>query len=100
MPAVPASLSERPVATSVCATPQPHATHREMVYARDGHKGIGLPTRLRGTPGSPGASPRPFNSGAVCVLNSLGFTALEIDQLFADGIVPMPRLDAGHAAQA
>jgi hypothetical protein len=26
----------------------------------------------------------------VCVLESLGFTALEIELLFADGVVPAP----------
>jgi crotonobetainyl-CoA:carnitine CoA-transferase CaiB-like acyl-CoA transferase len=92
-----AGVPAAPVHSVSEAFAQPHATHREMVVMRDGYKGIGLTARLHGTPGSPGSSPRPFNADAACVLQSLGFTAPEIDQLFADGVVPAPKFDAEGA---
>ena len=95
-----AGVPAAPVHSVSEAFAQPHARHREMVVARDGYKGLGLPARLHDTPGSPGASPRPFNSDAVRVLESLGFTSIEIDQVFAEGVVPAPKLDAGAAAHA
>jgi crotonobetainyl-CoA:carnitine CoA-transferase CaiB-like acyl-CoA transferase len=95
-----AGVPAAPVHSVSEAFDQPHASHRDMMVARDGYKGIGLTARLRGTPGSPGASPRPFNSDAVCVLQSLGFTALEMDRLFADGVVPVQKLNSAQAARA
>lgn len=89
-----AGVPAAPVHSVSEAFAQPHATHRDMVIARDGYRGIGLPLRLHATPGTPGANPRPFNSDAVCVLQSLGFTELEMSQLFAEGVVPIPAPDA------
>lgn len=45
-----------------------------MVVVRDGHTGIGLPTRLLGAPVELGADPRPLNSDAADIRRQLELT--------------------------
>ena len=53
-----------PVNTVPEALEHPHAVHRGMRVERDGYRGLGLPIRLHGTPGQPGATPPLFDEHA------------------------------------
>jgi len=77
------------------AISQPHAQHRQMMVRRDEYQGIGLPVRLMRTPGEPGANPRPFNADARAVLRAAGYSAGEVEQLIADGVIPSKNTDLG-----
>ena len=83
-----AGVPAAPVHSVSEAFAQPHAKHRNMVVAREGYTGIGLPVRLYGTPGTPATDPHAFNSDAAKVLRQLEFSETEIRQLYADGVVP------------
>ena len=75
------------------AISQPHAQHRQMMVRRDEYQGIGLPVRLMRTPGQPGANPRPFNADARAVLRAAHYSAGEVEQLIADGVIPSKNID-------
>jgi crotonobetainyl-CoA:carnitine CoA-transferase CaiB-like acyl-CoA transferase len=77
------------------AISQPHAQHRQMMVRRDEYQGIGLPVRLMRSPGEPGANPRPFNADARAVLRAAGYSAGEVEQLIADGVIPSKNTDLG-----
>lgn len=69
-----AALCEQLMAQGVPAAPinsvsealeHPHAKHRGMRVERPGYQGLGLPIKLHGSPGQPGANPPHFNQDAA-----------------------------------
>ncbi|WP_198972272.1 CaiB/BaiF CoA transferase family protein [Xylophilus sp. ASV27] len=83
-----AGVPAGPVNSVAEAFAQPHARHRQMLVRREGYRGVGLPVRLRGTPGAPGDNPRSFNADAATVLRSIGYCAADISGLIAARAVP------------
>ena len=68
------------------ALSQPHAKHRRMEVRRDGYRGLGLPVRLKETPGQPGTNPRPFNADAFEVLKNAGYSEQDVERLIDEAI--------------
>jgi crotonobetainyl-CoA:carnitine CoA-transferase CaiB-like acyl-CoA transferase len=69
-------LTERGIAASPIhdvaeALTSPQARHNEMLVERDGYRGVGLPIKLRRTPGSVRAAPRPAGADTDEVLPPL-----------------------------
>jgi len=83
-----AGVPAGPVNSVAEAFAQPHARHRQMLVQREGYRGVGLPVRLRTTPGAPGGNPRSFNADAASVLRSIGYSAAETRGLVAARAVP------------
>ncbi|XAH22938.1 CoA transferase [Xylophilus sp. GW821-FHT01B05] len=83
-----AGVPAGPVNSVAEAFAQPHAQHRQMLVQREGYRGVGLPIRLRATPGAPGSNPRSFNADAASVLRGLGYSAAQLDGLVAAKAVP------------
>jgi crotonobetainyl-CoA:carnitine CoA-transferase CaiB-like acyl-CoA transferase len=67
---------------------QAHARHRQMEVKRPGYRGIGLPVRLRRTPGTPGATPRTFNADTASVLAEAGYSLQDIERLSTNAVIP------------
>lgn len=80
-----------PVNTVPEAFAHPHARHRQMWVERPGYQGIGLPTQLSLTPGSPGASPPRYGQHTEEILREIDMDESQIDALRGDGIVPTIR---------
>lgn len=69
------------------ATAAPHTAAREMVTELDGYRGLGTPIKLSRTPGGTRRKPPRFSEHADEVLTGYGFTAEEIAELRAGGIL-------------
>jgi len=63
----------------------PHTRHRGMVVERGGYRGTGNPVKLSRTPASLRSTPPAFGSATREVLAEAGYSAAEIDALFASG---------------
>jgi len=63
-----------------------HTRHRGMVVEHGAYRGTGNPVKLSRTPASVRSVPPIFGSSTRKVLGEAGFTAAEIDGLFASGI--------------
>ncbi|MET8406235.1 CoA transferase [Streptomyces sp900116325] len=94
-----AALTRDLLALGVPATPihtvgealeDAHVRSQEMVVEVDGHRGTGIPIKLRGTPGSVRTAPRPKGADTLYVLAGLGYDAAQIDSLLAAGTVHAP----------
>jgi crotonobetainyl-CoA:carnitine CoA-transferase CaiB-like acyl-CoA transferase len=66
----------------------PQVRHREMVIERDGYRGVGLPVKLSGSPGSVRFGPRKRGADADDVLAELGLTENQVACLRAAGALP------------
>lgn len=66
----------------------PQVLHREMVVERDGYRGVGLPVKLSGSPGSVRFGPRKRGADADDVLAELGLTKNQVADLRAAGALP------------
>jgi crotonobetainyl-CoA:carnitine CoA-transferase CaiB-like acyl-CoA transferase len=66
----------------------PQVRHREMVVERDGYRGVGLPVKLSGSPGSVRFGPRKRGADADDVLAELGLTENQVAGLRAAGALP------------
>lgn len=66
----------------------PQVRHREMVIERDGYRGVGLPVKLSGSPGSVRFGPRERGADADDVLAELGLTENQVACLRAAGALP------------
>jgi formyl-CoA transferase len=64
-----------------------HTAHREMVTELGGYKGLGTPIKMSRTPGGTRAAPPRFNEHGDDILARHGFTADEVNELKAKGIV-------------
>ncbi|MBX9594673.1 MAG: CoA transferase [Roseomonas sp.] len=64
-----------------------HTAHREMVTELGAYKGLGTPIKMSRTPGGTRAAPPRFNEHGDDILARHGFTADEVDELKAKGIV-------------
>jgi crotonobetainyl-CoA:carnitine CoA-transferase CaiB-like acyl-CoA transferase len=62
-----------------------HTRHRGMVVERGAYRGTGNPVKLTRTPASVRSEPPAFGSSTREVLSEAGYTAAEIDALFASG---------------
>jgi formyl-CoA transferase len=65
----------------------PHTAHREMVIEAEGLRFLGSPIKLSRTPGVAPRRPPRFNEQAEAILAAHGFTAEEIAELRAGGVV-------------
>lgn len=63
-----------------------HVRHREMVVEQGDYRGIGVPIKLSGTPGSVRTTPRAKGADTRRILADLGLTEDEIVQLVTSGI--------------
>nr|MCW2727144.1 putative formyl CoA transferase [Aeromicrobium sp.] len=66
----------------------PQVRHREMVVERDGYRGVGLPVKLTGSPGSVRFGPRKRGADAEAVLAELGLDENQVAGLRAAGALP------------
>jgi formyl-CoA transferase len=65
----------------------PHTAHRNMVIAAEGLRFLGTPIKLSRTPGIPAQRPPRFHEQAEAILSAHGFTAVEIAELSAAGVL-------------
>jgi crotonobetainyl-CoA:carnitine CoA-transferase CaiB-like acyl-CoA transferase len=77
-----------PVNTVPEAFAQAHVQHRGMQVVRDGYQGIGVATRLLGTPGQAGSKPPVYAQHTDEVLREAGFDETRIAALRASGVLP------------
>ncbi len=63
----------------------PHTRHRGMVAERGTYRGTGNPVKLSRTPASVRSTPPAFGAATREVLAEAGYSAAEIDALFASG---------------
>nr|WP_316641655.1 CaiB/BaiF CoA-transferase family protein [uncultured Roseateles sp.] len=77
-----------PVNTVPEAFQQAHVEHRQMRVARDGYRGVGVPTRLSSTPGQAACSPPGYGQHTDEVLQELGLSEHRIAELRASGVLP------------
>ena len=64
-----------------------HTAHREMVTELGWYRGLGTPIKMSRTPGGTRAAPPRFNEHGDDILARHGFTADEVSELKAKGIV-------------
>ena len=69
----------------------PHTEARAMVTELDGYRGLGTPIKMSRTPGGTRAKPPTFGQHGEEVLTQFGYSADEIAQLKADGILHTAR---------
>ncbi len=65
----------------------PHTEHRAMVTELGEYRGLGTPIKLSRTPGGTRAAPPRFGEHGAEVLRKHGYSAEEISQLEADGVL-------------
>jgi crotonobetainyl-CoA:carnitine CoA-transferase CaiB-like acyl-CoA transferase len=65
----------------------PHTEHRGMVTELGEYRGLGTPIKLSRTPGGTRAVPPRFGEHGAEVLGRHGYSAEEIEQLEADGVL-------------
>jgi crotonobetainyl-CoA:carnitine CoA-transferase CaiB-like acyl-CoA transferase len=70
---------------------QSHVNHRQLLVEQGGCTGIRSPTRLYGTPGTPGGRPPGFAEDTATVLAELGFDEEGISRLQRSGAIPSER---------
>jgi formyl-CoA transferase len=76
------------------ALEHPHTRHREMVVGKDGYRGTGLAVKLASTPGAVRTAPPAFGADGRAVLREAGFSASEIAELAAAGVLVEERRKA------
>jgi formyl-CoA transferase len=69
------------------ATAAPHTAHREMVTELDWYKGIGTPIKFSRTPGGTRRPPPKFAQNGSEILDQLGYSESEIEELRRTGVV-------------
>jgi crotonobetainyl-CoA:carnitine CoA-transferase CaiB-like acyl-CoA transferase len=69
------------------ATAAEHTAHREMVTELDWYKGIGTPIKFSRTPGGTRRPPPKFAQDGAEILDQLGYSEAEIDELRRSGVV-------------
>jgi formyl-CoA transferase len=69
------------------ATAAPHTAHREMVTELDWYKGIGTPIKFSRTPGGTRRPPPKFAQNGSEILDQLGYSEAEIEELRRNGVV-------------
>jgi crotonobetainyl-CoA:carnitine CoA-transferase CaiB-like acyl-CoA transferase len=69
------------------ATAAPHTAHREMVTELDWYKGIGTPIKFSRTPGGTRRPPPKFAQNSREILDQLGYSEAEIEELRRSGVV-------------
>lgn len=79
-----------PVNTVPQAFAQAHALHRGMRVDRGAYRGMGVPTRLSRTPGSPAGAPPGFAQHTDEVLREAGLASGDIASLRERGVLPGP----------
>ena len=82
-----AGLPAGPVTHVDQALAAEHTAHREMVTELGDFRALGTPIKLSRTPGGTHRAPPKFGQDTNSVLASHGFSAEEIAQLHADGVV-------------
>ena len=65
----------------------PHTQHRQMIAELDGYRGVGMPIKLKRTPGSVRRRPPLFNQHGPEVLREAGYSEAEIESLRQAGIM-------------
>lgn len=73
----------------------PHTQHRQMVVDIDDYRGLGNPVKLQRTPAVYDRKPPHFSEHTRNVLLEAGFSASQIKELAAAGIVPAAAEEAG-----
>lgn len=68
-----------------------HTQHRQMVTELDWYRGLGTPIKMSRTPGGTRTPPPRFNEHGEDVLARHGFSAEEIAELKASGVLPEAR---------
>lgn len=68
------------------ALADPHVRHREMVVEMGDYRGVGIPIKLSGTPGSVREPPRAQGADTRRVLTDLGLRTEDVDALVADAV--------------
>jgi formyl-CoA transferase len=69
------------------ATAAPHTAHREMVTELGWYRGLGTPIKLSRTPGGTRATPPSFGEHGAEILAQHGYSAEQIAELAASGVV-------------
>ena len=82
-----AGLPAGPVTHVDQALAAEHTAHREMVTELGDFRALGTPIKMSRTPGGTRSAPPKFGENTASVLAANGFSAEEIEQLQADGIV-------------
>ncbi len=82
-----AGLPAGPVTHVDQALAAEHTAHREMVTELGEFRALGTPIKMSRTPGGTRSAPPKFGENTASVLAANGFSAEEIEQLQADGIV-------------
>ena len=82
-----AGLPAGPVTHVDQALAAEHTAHREMVTELGDFRALGTPIKMSRTPGGTRSAPPKFGQNTASVLAANGFSAEEIEQLQADGIV-------------
>jgi len=82
-----AGLPAGPVTHVDQALAAEHTAHREMVTELGDFRALGTPIKMSRTPGGTRSAPPKFGQNTASVLAANGFSAEEIAQLQADGIV-------------
>ena len=95
-----AGVPAGPVQTVDQALQHPHTAHRQMRVQIDGTATLGVPVKLRRTPGAVRAAPPGFAQHTSAVLARAGYCAQEIEQLIASGAVITERKTGGKAASS
>ena len=79
-----------PVNTVPEAFEQAHAKHRAMQLTGDTYRGVGLPTRLSRTPGTPGMPPPMYAQHSEQILQEAGMETEQIARLKECGVLSPP----------
>jgi len=73
------------------STAAPHTAHREMVTELDWYRGLGTPIKMSRTPGGTRGTPPRFGEHGAEVLAQHGYSADDIAELMASGVVLQKR---------
>jgi len=90
-----AGVPAGPVRSTPQALDDPHTRHRGMLVEHGDYRGLGPVQKLARTPGSVRRAPPAFAADTRAVLETLGYTAAEIDALVRAGAAPDRRRKSG-----
>lgn len=79
-----------------------HVLHRRMLVEVEGYRGIGVPIKLEGSPGEVRRRPVPRGEDTDRILQDLGFSSQQIEELVQAGVAlrAAQRTGASHAVWA
>lgn len=82
-----AGLASGPIHDTRQVVEHPHTRHRQMSFEQDWYKMAGTPIKLSRTPGSIRHLPPKYGQHTRELLQEFGFSAADIEQLLASGVV-------------